>query len=70
MSEQQDIRTGLFRCFSYLCRGNGYEELTGLRLVSSIDPLTGKRTVTLYTDDGHGNGDGVLILVDPAVVTA
>lgn len=61
-------RYGVFPGFGYLCSGNNEEWLHGLTLCSAIDPISGERTITLYTDDGRGNGDGVLILVDPGIV--
>lgn len=30
------------------------------RIIVAIDPITQRRELTLYTDDGHGNGDGIL----------
>lgn len=26
----------------------------------ATDPITGRREASLFTDDGHGNGDGIL----------
>jgi hypothetical protein len=66
-ADEYGRRYGVFRDFDYLCSGNNDEELSPLRLVSTIDPISGERTVTVYTDDGQGNGVGVLMLIDPGV---
>jgi hypothetical protein len=61
-------RYGVFPRFDYLCGGDNSDEwLSGLSLCSAIDPISGERTITVYTDDGNGNGEAVLILVDPGI---
>jgi hypothetical protein len=51
--------------FKYLLRGDYNQLQTPMMIIASIDPITGERVINLYSDDGNGNGEGILTITYP-----